>query len=182
MYSIEVEFPLLLNHYDSFPPGYLLLPCIARLTYLSTLWSRSLLKKQTASQLVKKFPAFYGSRRFITAFTRDRHLSLSWASSIQSMPPHSTYWRAILILSSHLRLGLPCGLFPTGFRTITMCMPCIARLFSLIPCRLVGKPVQTSRESRSHMHVNHYPSVIGEEEVLAQASRGCDHVTVVGWS
>ena len=33
---------------------------------------------------VKKWPAFYGTRRFITAFTRARHLSLS-ATSIQSM-------------------------------------------------------------------------------------------------
>jgi hypothetical protein len=31
----------------------------------------------TDPQLGKKFPAFYGTRRFITAFTRDRHLSLS---------------------------------------------------------------------------------------------------------
>ena len=40
-----------------------------------------------------------------------RHLSLSWARSIQSMPPHPTSWRSILILSSHLRLGLPSGSF-----------------------------------------------------------------------
>jgi hypothetical protein len=37
------------------------------------------LEKLTVSQLVKKFPAFYGTRRFITAFTRARHLSLSQA-------------------------------------------------------------------------------------------------------
>jgi hypothetical protein len=42
-----------------------------------TPWSRGLLEKLTVSQLVKKFPAFYGTRRFITAFTRARHLSLS---------------------------------------------------------------------------------------------------------
>ena len=36
--------------------------------------------------LVNKFPSFYGIRRFITAFTSARHLSLSWARSIQSMP------------------------------------------------------------------------------------------------
>jgi hypothetical protein len=35
-----------------------------------TLWSRVLLVKLAGSQLVKKFPAFYGIRRFITAFTR----------------------------------------------------------------------------------------------------------------
>jgi hypothetical protein len=38
-------------------------------------------------ELVKKFPAFYWTRRFITAFTNAYHLSLSWASSIQSIPP-----------------------------------------------------------------------------------------------
>ena len=37
------------------------------------------------SQLVKKFPAFYGTQRFITAFTNARKLSLSRARSIQSM-------------------------------------------------------------------------------------------------
>ena len=42
-------------------------------------WSRVLLEKLTDSQLVKKFPAFYGTRRFITAFTSARHLSLFWA-------------------------------------------------------------------------------------------------------
>jgi hypothetical protein len=41
-----------------------------------TPWSRGLLEKLTVSQLVKKFPAFYGTRRFITAFTRAHHLSL----------------------------------------------------------------------------------------------------------
>jgi hypothetical protein len=42
-----------------------------------TPWSRELLEKLTGRQLVKKFPAFYGTRRFIAAFARTRHLSLS---------------------------------------------------------------------------------------------------------
>ena len=63
----------------------------------------------------QKFYTMYGTRRFITAFKSDRHLSLSWASSIQSLTPHPTAWTSILLLSSHLRLGLPCGLFPSGF-------------------------------------------------------------------
>jgi hypothetical protein len=57
------------------------------LTYLLTPWSKVLLEKLTGSQLVKKFPTFYGTRRFITAFTSARHLPLSWARSIQSMTP-----------------------------------------------------------------------------------------------
>ena len=44
----------------------------------------------------QKFPAFYGTQRFITAFTSARHLSLSGASSIQSIPPHRTSQRSIL--------------------------------------------------------------------------------------
>ena len=49
-----------------------------------TPWSR-VLEKLTGSPLFKKFPAFYGTRKFITAFTSARHLSLSSARSIQSM-------------------------------------------------------------------------------------------------
>ena len=50
-------------------------------------WCRVLLEKLTGLQLYKKFPAFYGTRRFITAFTSFRHPSLSWASPIPSPCP-----------------------------------------------------------------------------------------------
>jgi len=46
------------------------------LTYLFTPWSR-ILEKLTGSQLVKKLPAFYGTRMFIIVFTSSRHLFLS---------------------------------------------------------------------------------------------------------
>jgi len=95
----------------------------SHLTYFLTPSTRVLLEKLTGLQLVKKFPAFYGTRRFITAFTTARHLSLSWATSIQSMPPHSTFWRSILILSSHLSLGLPNGPIPSGLPTKTLYSP-----------------------------------------------------------
>jgi hypothetical protein len=49
--------------------------------------SRVLPEKLQSPKLLKKFPAFYGTRRFIIAFTRIHHLSLSWARLIQSMPP-----------------------------------------------------------------------------------------------
>ena len=44
-----------------------------------------------------------------------RHLSLSWARSIQFMSTHPSSQRSILILPSHLRLGLPSALLPSGF-------------------------------------------------------------------
>ena len=84
---------------------------------------RVLLEKLTGLQLVKKFPAFHGTRRFITALTSVRRLSLSWASPIQSIYPHPSSWRSILILSTHLRLGLLSGLFLSGFPTKTPYTP-----------------------------------------------------------
>jgi hypothetical protein len=49
----------------------------------------------------QEIPCIYGTRKFLTVPTSARHLSLSWANSIQSPRPPSTPWRSILILSSH---------------------------------------------------------------------------------
>ena len=97
--------------------------------------AESFLKSQPVLQLVKKFPAFYGTRTFITAFTSARFLSLSWANSIQSTPLHPTSWKSILILSSHLRLGLPSGLFPSSFPTKTLYTPLLS------PIRVTCPPI-----------------------------------------
>ena len=59
---------------------------------------RVLPEQLTGLQLVKKFPAFHGTRRFITALTSIRHLFLSWASTIQSICPHPTSCRSVPIL------------------------------------------------------------------------------------
>jgi len=107
------------------------------LTYLLTPCSWVLLEKLTGSQLVKKFPEFYGTRRFITAFTSARHLSLFWARSIQSMPPHPTSWRSILILSSHLSLGLLSSLFTSGYPTNTLCTPLLSPTRATCPAHLI---------------------------------------------
>ena len=96
-------------------------------------------------QLVKKFPAFYGTRRFITALTSVCHLSLSWASPIQSTYPHPISWRSILIFSTHLCLGLPSGLFPSGFPTKTLYIPlsspiCVIHIYhyEMCNCEICG--------------------------------------------
>jgi len=52
------------------PPPSLPLPIL-------TPWCGVLPEKLTGLQLVKKFPAFHGTQRFITALTSVRHLSLT---------------------------------------------------------------------------------------------------------
>jgi hypothetical protein len=76
--------------------------CPAFRIYL-TPWSRALPEKPSVPQLLNIFPAFYGNRKLNTAFTVDRHLSLPWARSIQSMPPSRPYFFKIhfnIILAS----------------------------------------------------------------------------------
>ena len=107
------------------------------LTYLLTPWCRVLLEKLTGLQLVKKFPTFYGTQRFITALTSVCHLSLSWARPIQSIYPHPASWRSILILSTHLRLGLPNGLFPSGFPTKILYTPLSSPICATCPAHLI---------------------------------------------
>jgi hypothetical protein len=55
------------------------------LFYLLAPWSRVILEKSIDIQLVKKFPAFYGTRKLMNAFRSARHLSLSWVTTIQTI-------------------------------------------------------------------------------------------------
>ena len=68
---------------------------------LLTSWCRVLLELLTGLQLVKKFPAFHGTWRFMTALTSVRHLTLLGQPNPVHIP-NPTSWRSILI-STHLR-------------------------------------------------------------------------------
>ena len=122
VFTISNTIKAALDHINRFIITDLLPPC-----------SRVLLGKLTGSLLVKKFPAFYGTRKFITIFTIAHHLSLSLDSSIHSIHLHPTSWRSILLLSFHLVLGLPSGLFPSNFPTK--------------PCTRLSSPPQALHDS-----------------------------------
>jgi len=57
------------------------------LTHSLTPWCRAFLEQLTGLQLVKKFPAFHGTRRFITALTSVRHLWPVQSSPYTHIPP-----------------------------------------------------------------------------------------------
>jgi len=74
----------------------------------------TVLEKLIIVQLVKIYAAFYGTKRFVTVFTSAHQWSLSWCRCIHSTPSNPISVRAILILSSHLHLGLLHSLFLPG--------------------------------------------------------------------
>jgi hypothetical protein len=94
------------------PPGTLKCSCI----FTKVLVTKSVEERSWVMQLVRNTPhpppqAFYGTRTFITVFTRTRYWSVSWSIWIQSIPSYPTFSRSILILSSNLRLRFPSDLF-----------------------------------------------------------------------
>ena len=106
------------------------------LTHSLTPCSRVLVEKLTCPQLVKIFHAVY---EIMVHYRRHKcpPLSLFWASSIQYMPAHPTSWRTISILSSHLRLGLPSGLSPSGFPTKNLYTPSLCPIRATYPAHLI---------------------------------------------
>jgi hypothetical protein len=89
--------------------------------YHMTPWSR-VLEKLTGLQLVRvsqilwDLEVHYRIHKNLPPFP-------ILGQSIQSVSPRSTSWRSIVLLSSHLCLGLPGGLLPSGFLSKTLYAP-----------------------------------------------------------
>ena len=156
---------------------YFCTPTAATTIPLLTAWSGVHLEKLTCSQLVKKFPAFYGTRTFITVFTSTRHLPLFWARSIQSMRHHPSSWRSNLTVSFHLRVVFLGGLFPSGFPNkilqASLLSPIRATyiahfiLVNLITRIVIGKEYRSFRSSLCNfLHSTVTPSLLGPNILL----------------
>jgi hypothetical protein len=81
----------------SFLLTYLLLTYVLNLlthslTHSLTAWTTVLLENLTDPHLVKKFPKFYGTRMFITAFTRARHEGGGYFSVNRNLQQNDTEW------------------------------------------------------------------------------------------
>jgi len=92
---------------------------------------------EVTNHWVKKFTDFYGTRMFITAFTKTHHWPLSWASCIQSPPSRPFSLRSVLILSFRLRLVLPSALSPSGLPTKILYAFVILPMRATCPAHLI---------------------------------------------
>ena len=94
-------------------------------------------KKILTYLATQEIPRILWKPKYHYAFISARQLSLTWASSIQSIPPHLTSWRSILILSPHLCLGLPCSLLHSGFHTKTLYTPLLSPIHATCPAHVI---------------------------------------------
>jgi hypothetical protein len=89
-------------------------------------WSR-VLKDPSSHSASQEIPPFYGGRRLITVFTRACHLSHPESDASNSP--------ILILLHSHLRVGLPSGLFPSGLVTNSFL---ISPMHSACPLHLIN--------------------------------------------
>jgi hypothetical protein len=107
--------------------------CVKRKLNFTNSMEQSPWEANRASANQKKISEFYGTPCFTTAPTTTCHLSQFWARSIQLTSSQPISFRSTLTLTSHLHLGLPGGLFLSGFPTKTLYEPVLSPLKCHMP-------------------------------------------------
>jgi hypothetical protein len=104
-----------------------------------TPWSKGLLEKLIVCQLVKEFSAFYGTRRFITVFTRASLWTLSRTTWIHSKFPHPVSLRFILNYPPIYAyvFQVVCSGFPTKYCVHFSSPPCVLHNLQYHPLDLI---------------------------------------------
>ena len=111
--------------------------CTLIVTYLLTPYSRVLLEKLTGFAANQEIPPTLWNPK-VHYRTHKRPPPVRILSQLHPVPTTPSHFlKIILILSSHLRLGLPNGLFPTGFPTKTLCTPLPSSKRATCPAHLI---------------------------------------------
>jgi hypothetical protein len=144
------------------------------ITLVFTPCSTVLFEKLTGSYFVKKFPAFYRSRRFRPVFIRARHRYLSWASSIQDHAPTSHFLIVHLNIILHSMTGSsksPLSLRfphqkPVHAYLLPICSPCTAHLpfLDFITWKILVEE-WTSLSSHNFLHSSATSSLLGPNTI-----------------
>ena len=112
--------------------------CLYSITYLPTPWSRDLTEKLTGPQQVT---AFYGSQSSLPHSRQPATYLYPEPDQTSPCPHQPTSQRSVLILSSHLCLGLPSALLPLGVPTKTLYAPLVSPyMLKALPISVVPLP------------------------------------------